>query len=48
MGDVDDEGETVGSGAMVRVTVRILVRSVERTGLQLELGSGFNVRVRAR
>lgn len=44
MGDVNDKGVGLGSVARVRVRIRSWVTCMGRIRLQLELGSGFNVR----
>lgn len=48
MSYVEGEGESLGSGARVRIIIRAWVTFTEKIGLPLELGSLFNVRVRER
>lgn len=46
MGDINSDGEGLGSRAKARVRVRFLVKSMGRKGLWLELGARSNVKMR--
>lgn len=48
MSDVNDVGEVLGTGCRIRFSGKNLVSFRVMIGLLLELGSWFNIRVRAK